>query len=193
MADSGRLEELKRKFDENQRRYFAPLANEHRKAGDTDRAIELCRTFLPQQPSHLSGYIVYGQALFDAGSGEEAAAVFRQALTLDPENVVAQRYLGDIARTNGDSAGAMQWYGKVLELDPHNEEVAHHITAIATPTPRPPRGPEREAPPVVRPEPDVDPAAVSMEDLVAQPDLPQPERPRSRPAEDDLAPLIALE
>ncbi|HEY5219497.1 MAG TPA: tetratricopeptide repeat protein, partial [Gemmatimonadaceae bacterium] len=85
MASSARIDELKKKFDENPRRYFAPLANEYRKAGDADQAIAICREFLPQQPGHMSGHIVYGQALFDAGQFEESKTVFDTALTLDPE------------------------------------------------------------------------------------------------------------
>jgi DNA-binding SARP family transcriptional activator len=177
MADPGRLDELKRKFDENPRRYFAPLANEYRKAGQPDMAIELCRTYLPQHPSHMSGYIVYGQALHDAGRDEEAAAVFHQALSLDPENIIALRQLGDIARTSGDSAGAIQWYRRVLELDPRNEEISSFITALENPTAAPQRDwsrPERPAPPPVRPEPENhDGNVVALEDLVAQPEQPQ--------------------
>lgn len=188
MADSGRLDELKRKFDENPQRYFAPLANEYRKAGDTDRAIELCRTYLPQQPSHMSGYIVYGQALFDAGRGEEAAAVFKQALTLDPENVIALRYLGDVARADGDSAGAMRWYGKVLELDPRNEEMANQITALASPSARKAPRHERVAPPTVRPEPEYDASAVALAQLVSEPDRPQPEIARAAAAPQEAEP-----
>ncbi len=174
MADPGRLDELKRKFEENPKRYFAPLANEYRKAGEADIAIELCRTFLPQQPGHMSGYIVYGQALHDAGQAEESAAVFKQALTLDPENIIALRQLGDIARDSGDSAGAMRWYGKVLDLDPRNDEVAAYITSIASPgsSPTPPVS-ERVAPPTVRPEPEPDASAVRLEDIVSAPDTAQ--------------------
>lgn len=173
MADTGRLDELQRKFDENPKRYFAPLANEYRKAGQPDVAIELCRTYLPQQPSHMSGYIVYGQALHDAGHADESAAVFKQALTLDPENIIALRHLGDISRDAGDSVGAMRWYGKVLELDPRNEEIAAYITSLAQPGLQQ-RQPERPAPPTVRPEPAPDASAVSLEDIVAQPDSEQP-------------------
>ena len=39
MATSARLDELKKKFDENPRRYFAPLANEYRKLGELTQAI----------------------------------------------------------------------------------------------------------------------------------------------------------
>ncbi|MDQ2890747.1 MAG: tetratricopeptide repeat protein [Gemmatimonadota bacterium] len=175
MADPGRLEELKRKFEENPKRYFAPLANEYRKAGEPDRAIELCRTYLPQQPTHMSGYIVYGQALHDAGRADESAAVFRQALTLDPENIIALRHLGDIARDSGDRDGALRWYGKVLELDPRNEEIASYIGSLTQPVGRTSfSGPERQAPPSVRPEPEPDESAVRLGDLISEPDVAMP-------------------
>ena len=176
MADPGRLDELKRRFEENPKRYFAPLANEYRKAGEPELAIELCRTYLPQQPTHMSGYIVYGQALHDAGRSDEAAAVFRQALTLDPENIIALRHLGDIARDAGDQDEAASWYEKVIELDPRNEEIAAFLGSHAAPDGvRPSRsGPERQPPPTVRPEPEHDDSAVSLEDIVSEPDSAQP-------------------
>ena len=59
MASSARIDELKKKFDENPRRYFAPLANEYRKVGDLDQAMFICEAYLPQQPGHMSGHIVY--------------------------------------------------------------------------------------------------------------------------------------
>ncbi|MEO6864115.1 MAG: tetratricopeptide repeat protein [Gemmatimonadaceae bacterium] len=174
MADTGRLDELKRKFEENPKRYFAPLANEYRKAGDAELAIELCRTYLPQQPTHMSGYIVYGQALYDAAHADESAAVFKQALTLDPENLIALRYLGDISRDSGDKIGAMRWYDKVLELDPRNEEIASYITSFAQPGSDPVApAPERPTPPAVRPEPEPDEFAVRLEDIVSEPDVEQ--------------------
>ena len=176
MADTGRLDELKRKFDENPRRYFAPLANEYRKAGDFDRAIELCRAYLPHQPEHMSGYIVYAQALFDAHKRTEAAAIFQEALRLDPENIIALRHLGDIAREEGDRSLAMQWYGKVLELDPKNEEITGYITALATPGEHygVQSEPVKEPRPAVHPEPVPDPNAVALGDLINEPDEPQP-------------------
>jgi tetratricopeptide (TPR) repeat protein len=174
MADSGRLEELKRKFDENPRRYFAPLANEYRKAGNPDLAIELCRTYLPQLPTHMSGYIVYGQALQDAGHVDESEAVFKQALTLDPENIIALRNLGDIARNAGDRDAAVRWYGKVLELDPRSEEVTALVASL-TQAASAPAAPlfERQAPPAIRPEPAPDDSAVRLEDIVSEPDVAQ--------------------
>ena len=71
MASSLRIDELRQKFEENPRRYFAPLANEYRKAGEIDQAIAICREYLPQQPGHMSGHIVYGQAFYEAKQFEE--------------------------------------------------------------------------------------------------------------------------
>ncbi|HEU4988395.1 MAG TPA: tetratricopeptide repeat protein [Gemmatimonadaceae bacterium] len=147
MANSARIDELKKKFDENPRRYFAPLANEYRKAGDPEQAIAICREFLPQQPGHMSGHIVYGQALFDAQQFDEARTVFDTALTLDPENLIALRSLGDIARGLGDAATARAWYQRVLDADPRNEEIAALLTTLASSgAETPPQVPEAAAP-----------------------------------------------
>ena len=133
MASTARLDELKKKFDENPRRYFAPLANELRKSGDVEQAIALCRTHLPQQPAHISGHIVLGQALFEAGQLDESRDTFQTALELDPENLIALRYLGDIARTGGDVPTARLWYHRVLEVDPRNDEIEELVRALDAP------------------------------------------------------------
>lgn len=133
MSTAARIEELRKKFTENPRRYFAPLANELRKAGDLQSAIALCREHLPKQPGHMSGYIVFGQALYDTGSLDEARQVFEQALSLDPENLIALRHLGDIARRQGDVATARRWYERVLDTDPRNDDIAAQLARLNTP------------------------------------------------------------
>ena len=130
MATNARLDELKKKFDENPRRYFAPLANEYRKQGDATQAIALCRTHLPNQPGHISGHIVLAQALYESRELGESAQVFEAALELDPENLIALRYLGDISREQGSPAAAQAWYRRVLEFDPRNEEISQLLTDV---------------------------------------------------------------
>lgn len=138
MATSARLDELKKKFDENPRRYFAPLANEYRKLGDLTQAIALCRAHLPNQPGHISGHIVLAQALYEARELGESRQIFEASLDLDPENLIALRYLGDIAREQGEPLQARGWYERVLDADPRNEDIAQLLreldgTAVASP------------------------------------------------------------
>jgi len=135
MGTSARIDELRKKFDENPRRYFAPLANEYRKAGDLEHAILICQEYLPQQPGHMSGHIVYGQALYESGRHDEAKAVFETALSLDPENLIALKHLGDIARSAGDPAGARGWYQRVLEADPRNDEITQLLSSLDAESP----------------------------------------------------------
>jgi tetratricopeptide (TPR) repeat protein len=130
MGTSARIDELRKKFDENPRRYFAPLANEYRKAGDLEQAIFICQEYLPQQPGHMSGHIVYGQALYESGREDEAKAVFETALSLDPENLIALKHLGDIARASGDMSAARGWYQRVLDADPRNDEIIALVSSL---------------------------------------------------------------
>ena len=128
--DYDKLRELQEKFDENPRRYFAPLANEYRKGGQPKRAIEICRAHLAQMPGHMSGQIVFGQALFESGEWDEARAVFGRALALDPENLIALRSLGDMSLQAGDTAEARTWYIRLLDADPKDTAVIALVSEI---------------------------------------------------------------
>src|SRR5215831_3177082 len=169
MANSARIDELRKKFDENPRRYFAPLANEYRKSGDPEQAVFICQEYLPQQPGHMSGHIVYGQALYELSRFDEARAVFETALSLDPENLIALRHLGDIARQAGDTRGAREWYQRVLEADPRNEEIAQVMLALPSGTEA---GDEAVNPPPAEqaaPMEPIHPASQIVEPTTAQP------------------------
>src|SRR3954465_14876949 len=128
--DYDRLRELQEKFEENPRRYFAPLANEYRKGGQPKRAIEICRAQLAQMPGHMSGQIVYAQALYEASEFEEARQVFERALSLDPENLIALRSLGDMSLQAGNTAEARSWYSRLLDADPKDTSVIALISEI---------------------------------------------------------------
>jgi tetratricopeptide (TPR) repeat protein len=130
MDGTSRIDELEQKFIENPRRYFAPLANEYRKAGNPQQAIAICQAHLGQLPGHMSGQIVYGQALFEAGQFAEARTVFENALAMDRENLLALRHLGDIALREGQSPAAKQWYSKLLEIDPQDAAVIALVNEI---------------------------------------------------------------
>jgi tetratricopeptide (TPR) repeat protein len=138
MSAAARIDELRKRYDENPRRFFAPLANEYRKSGDLDQAISLCQEHLAEQPGNMNGHVVYGQALYEASRYEEARATFTTALQLDPENLIALRHLGDIARAHGDVPAAREWYTRVLDADPRNEEIQGFLAELVIlPEPEP--------------------------------------------------------
>ena len=141
MAESARLDELQRKYAENPRRYFAPLANEYRKAGELSTAVAICREELARFPGHMSGHVVLGQALYESRRPTEAQAAFERALALDPENLIALRHLGDIARDRGDLREARTWYERVLEADPRNDDIAAQLSRLAPGYGRPTQAP----------------------------------------------------
>jgi tetratricopeptide (TPR) repeat protein len=132
MAPGSRLQELTAKYMQNPRRYFVPLANEYRKSNDLDRAIALCREHLPSQPGHMSGHIVLGRAYFEKGDVDAAREVFLTSVELDDENVIALRHLGDIAKSHHQLIEARQWYARVLDADPQNEEIERLLHALGT-------------------------------------------------------------
>ena len=198
MANSALIEDLRKQFAENPRRVFARLANEYRKSGDLDVAIEICRAQVPLQPTYISGFIVFGQALFEHGDFDEARSIFETALSLDPENLIALRQLGDIARNADDLDAARGWYHKLLEVDPQNEEISAQLQALDTPAPGSAAADHSEQPAAdAEPDPvswnDIHPGTPSVTPLASQ--ATQPSRPRfsigvipeNLPAEDDSA------
>lgn len=130
MTASARLHELKKRYNENPRRFFAPLANEFRKTGDLDLAIGLCEEHLAVQPSNMNGHVVYGQALFEAGRVADAQVTFGNAIALDPENLIALRHLGIIAQQNGEVEEARGWFARILDADPRNDEIIGFLAAL---------------------------------------------------------------
>lgn len=104
-------------------RLFAPLADAYRKDGEINRAIELCEKGLERYPSYVSAHVILGKCFYDKGATERARSEFLRVAELDPENMVALKFLGDILMAEGDREGAAQNYRRLLAIDPTNEEV----------------------------------------------------------------------
>jgi len=184
MTAPNRVDDLRKRYHENPRRFFAPLANEYRKTGFIDRAILLCEKHLGEQPGNMNGLVVYGQCLFETGRLEEARAPFEAALALDPENLIALRHLGDIARLGGDHETARGWYTRVLEFDRRNDEVVALLAEVGG-------GAEQPAAPAPSFAPNIVSVASSVSVAASEPPrvVPDVEAPTPRPS---IAPPVPV-
>jgi tetratricopeptide (TPR) repeat protein len=123
------IEKLERRWAENPKgRNFAPLADAYRKAGELDRALELCKAGLELHPDYVSAHIVYGRCLIDQKNDPGASDVFRKVLALDPENVLALKILAEIAERGGRFDETVDWLGRLLAADPMNGDAAEALT-----------------------------------------------------------------
>ncbi len=103
LRPSGRMTEHPR-FDEVRRRVhrnpasiaFARLADEYRRAGLYDEAIETCRLGLARHPAYLSPRVTLGLALLAIGQHDAARAELTQVLRAAPDNLEAIRALAEL-------------------------------------------------------------------------------------------------
>jgi len=128
VAYTSEIEKLEKRWAENPKgRNFAPLADAYRKAGELDRAIELCTAGLERHPDYVSAHIVFGRCLIDQKNDPGASAVFRKVLALDPENVLALKILAEIAARGGRYDEAADWLSRLLSADPMNGDAAEAL------------------------------------------------------------------
>jgi tetratricopeptide (TPR) repeat protein len=92
-----RIEELRRRIQKDPASIaFAQLAEEHRRAGQHEEAIRVCRAGLAQHPAYLSARITLGRALLELERYDEAISEFEYVLKTAPDNLTATRELADI-------------------------------------------------------------------------------------------------
>ena len=108
-------------------RLFAPLADAYRKNGEIDKAIEILEKGLERIPQYASAHVILGKCFYDKGATERARAEFIRVLDVDPENMVALKFMGDILLGENKRADAAEYFKKILAIDPTNEEVAHAL------------------------------------------------------------------
>lgn len=97
MGDTPRIEELRRRIHLDPASIaFAALAEEYRKQGRFDEAIETCMAGLQRHPAYLSAHVTLGRALIAIGRYDEASQQLEEVLRVAPENLAAIRGLAEI-------------------------------------------------------------------------------------------------
>jgi tetratricopeptide (TPR) repeat protein len=126
VADNQRLEDLRRRvLLDPSSIAFAQLAEEYRRAGQLQEAVDVCRSGLTIHPTYLSARVTLGRALLDLQEFEDARQELEQVLKSAPENLAAIRGLAEIHHRRGSLAEALVQYRAALALarnDPDLEQ-----------------------------------------------------------------------
>jgi hypothetical protein len=185
VADSPRIEELRRRVQSDPASIaFAALAEEYRRAGRFEEAIETCTAGLIRHPSYLSAHVTLGRALVEVGRLEDARNELEYVLRLAPENLAAIRALAEIhdqlgegshgpaAKSQAPEAAAPEMIvAEIHAASGFSHTAAEETAPFFTPAPvepepvKPPVSPTWEPEPVTPPAPlpwEVEPFAPSV-------------------------------
>ena len=97
MADTPRIDELRGRVESDPTSIaFAQLAEEHRRSGNFEEAVRICRAGLEQHPTYLSARVTLGRALLELNKYEEAQGEFEYVLRSAPDNLIALRSMAEL-------------------------------------------------------------------------------------------------
>jgi tetratricopeptide (TPR) repeat protein len=132
MSDTSRIDDLRRRVQSDPASIaFAQLAEEYRRQGLWQEAVETCRTGLARHPGYLSARVTLGRALKLGGDLDAAETELEQVLQTSPDNLAALRTLADLHRERGSSAVALGHYRAALALAPNDPELEQRVEALA--------------------------------------------------------------
>jgi len=131
------IERLKEKVNKDPNsKLFIPLAEEYKKAGMFDEAIEVLTKGLERQPDYMSARVSLGKVYIERGMLEEAKVEFEKVVSTIPDNLYAHKRLAEIYRDLGEKDKAIKEFKTVLKLNPMDDWAATNIMDIdAGPTP----------------------------------------------------------
>lgn len=193
------IEKLREKVEKDPNsKLFVPLAEEYRKEGMLEEAIDVLLKGIEKQPTYMSARVSLGKIYLEKGLLKEAQTEFENVVRSIPDNLYAHKKLAELYRDTGERDLAIRQYRTVLRLNAMDEDAMANLNEIesggpdkraeeASPTEEPYPGttafesPVQEVPPV-----DESPEeAVPVEPIEDEPSLSEaPEEPAA--AGDDL-------
>lgn len=131
MVDQSRIDTLRRRVREDPASVaFSALAEEYRRAGLLTEAVETCRAGLERQPGYVSARVTLARALSALGDLDAATSEFARVIDAAPENLAAQRDLGELYLRRGDLSAALLRYRVASELAPQDAELREAVTGL---------------------------------------------------------------
>jgi tetratricopeptide (TPR) repeat protein len=125
------IERLREKISRDPNsKLFVPLAEEYKKAGMLDEAIEVLTSGLENQPGYLSARVSLGKIFIDRGLLHEAQTEFEKVIGAIPDNLYAHKKLAEIYRDLGEKDKAVREFNMVLKLNPLDEWASTSLSEI---------------------------------------------------------------
>ena len=143
------IEKLREKVEKDPNsKLYVPLAEEYRKEGMLDEAIEVLRKGLEKQPGYMSARVLLGKIYLEKGQMNEARAEFESVVKSIPDNLYAHKKLAEIYRDTGEKNLAIKAFRTFLKLNPMDEEALNSLRDIEdTYTEQPVQKLQEHAPP----------------------------------------------
>lgn len=132
MPEHPRIEELRRRVQRDPASIaFAQLAEEHRRAGQYDDAVAVCRNGLAVHPGYLSARVTLARTLVEIDRLPEAREEFQTVLNAAPDNLAALRGLAEVLHRQGTLADALALYRRALGLAPNDPDLERIVSDLA--------------------------------------------------------------
>jgi len=127
-ADNPRVLELRRRVQADPSSIaFAQLAEELRRAGANEEAIDVCQAGLSRHPGYLSARVTLGRALLELGQLQDAHVELSVVVANAPDNLAAIRGLAEIHQRRGELEEALNYYRRALDLARHDPELEETV------------------------------------------------------------------
>src|SRR4030042_4288206 len=125
------IERLREKVDKDPNsKLFIPLAEEYKKAGMYDEAIDVVIRGIERQPGYMSARVSLGKIYIEREMLKEAKAEFEKVISAIPDNLYAHKKLAEIYRDIGEKERAVKEFKTVLKLNPMDEWAAMNLADI---------------------------------------------------------------
>lgn len=117
---------------------FVPLAEEYRKMGMLDEAIQVLSDGLKANPNYMSARVSLGKILLEKGNINEAREEMEKVVQTIPDNLFAHKKLAEIFQSTGDRENLLKEYRIIFSLSPNDKDVKNAIDKLERETlPRP--------------------------------------------------------
>jgi tetratricopeptide (TPR) repeat protein len=125
------IEKYKKAYFQNpSSKFFAPLAEAHRKAGNYDEAIDLLKRGIKDHPHYASAYVCLAQCYLDLNQLNIAFSLLSPLVSDHSENYKLMSLFAEVAEKLGFSDRALDTYKTLLFLHPKDQGVIAKVRGL---------------------------------------------------------------